>query len=49
VYGLPGSEWKSRRLVARHERLLLTYAGFFHLACAMLALRAGYAMTSREK
>lgn len=28
-----------RRLVVRHERLLLTYAGFFHLACAMLALR----------
>ncbi len=24
-----------RRLVVRYERLLLTYAGFFHLACAM--------------
>ena len=28
-----------RRLVVRYERLLLTYAGFFHLACAMLVLR----------
>ena len=28
-----------RRLLVRHERLLTTYAGFFHLACAMLTLR----------
>jgi transposase len=28
-----------RRLVVRYERLLVTYAGFFHLACAMLVLR----------
>jgi transposase len=28
-----------RRLVVRYERLLATYAGFFHLACAMLTLR----------
>jgi len=28
-----------RRLVVRHERLLVTYAGFFHLACAMLVFR----------
>jgi transposase len=28
-----------RRLVVRYERLLLTYAGFFHLACAILTLR----------
>jgi len=28
-----------RRLVVRDERLRLTYAGFFHLAWAMLALR----------
>ena len=28
-----------RRLVVRYERLITTYAGFFHLACAILALR----------
>lgn len=28
-----------RRLVVRYERLLTTYAGFFHLACALLTLR----------
>ena len=28
-----------RRLVVRHERLLVTYAGFLHLACAMLVFR----------
>lgn len=28
-----------RRLVVRYERLLTTYAGFFHLACAMITLR----------
>ena len=28
-----------RRLVVRYERLITTYAGFFHLACAMLTLR----------
>jgi len=28
-----------RRLVVRYERLITTYAGFFHLACAMLALK----------
>jgi transposase len=28
-----------RRLVVRYEHLLVTYAGFFHLACAMLTLR----------
>jgi transposase len=28
-----------RRLVVRYERLLVTYSGFFHLACALLALR----------
>jgi transposase len=28
-----------RRLVMRHERLLTTYAGFFHIACALLTLR----------
>jgi transposase len=28
-----------RRLVVRYERLLATYSGFFHLACAMLTLR----------
>jgi transposase len=29
----------SRPLVVRYERLITTYAGFFHLACAMLTLR----------
>ncbi len=28
-----------RRLVTRHERLLETYSGFFHIACALLTLR----------
>lgn len=28
-----------RRLVVRYERLITTYSGFFHLACAMLTLR----------
>jgi transposase len=28
-----------RRFVARYERLITTYAGFFHLACALLTLR----------
>ena len=28
-----------RRLVVRYERLIATYAGFFHLACAILALK----------
>jgi len=28
-----------RRLVVRYERLLESYAGFFHLACAILTLR----------
>jgi len=28
-----------RRLVVRYERFITTYAGFFHLACALLTLR----------
>ncbi len=28
-----------RRLVVRYERLVTTYAGFFHLACALLTLK----------
>jgi transposase len=28
-----------RRLVVRYERLTMTYAGFFHIACALLTLR----------
>jgi len=28
-----------RRLIVRHERLLETYRGFFHLACALLTLK----------
>ena len=28
-----------RHLVVRYERLITTYAGFFHLACALLTLR----------
>jgi transposase len=28
-----------RRLVVRYERLITVYAGFFHLACAVLTLR----------
>ena len=28
-----------RRLVVRYERLITTYAGLFHLACALLTLR----------
>jgi transposase len=28
-----------RRLVVRYEHLVTTYAGFFHLACALLTLR----------
>jgi transposase len=28
-----------RRLVVRYERLITPYAGFFHLACALLTLR----------
>jgi transposase len=27
-----------RRLVVRYERLITTYAGFFHLACAILTM-----------
>ena len=28
-----------RRLTVRYDRLLATYGGFFHLACALLTLR----------
>lgn len=28
-----------RRLLVRHERLVVTYAGFFHMACALITLR----------
>lgn len=28
-----------RRLTTRHERLITTYAGLFHIACAMLTLK----------
>ena len=28
-----------RRLITRHERLIETYSGFFHLACALLTLK----------
>jgi hypothetical protein len=28
-----------RRLVVRYERLITTYAGFFHMDCALLTLR----------
>jgi transposase len=28
-----------RRLVVRYDRSIVVYAGFFHLACAMLTLR----------
>lgn len=28
-----------RRLITRHERLIETYSGFFHIACALLTLR----------
>ena len=28
-----------RRLVVRYQRLVITYAGFFHIACALLTLR----------
>lgn len=28
-----------RRLVVRHERLMTTYRGFFHFACALLTIR----------
>lgn len=28
-----------RRLVVRYERLITTYTGFFHLACALLTLK----------
>lgn len=28
-----------RRLLVRHERLLTTYRGFFHFACALLTIR----------
>ncbi len=28
-----------RRLLVRHERLLLTYRAFFHLACILIVLR----------
>jgi transposase len=28
-----------RRLLIRHDRLLLLYQGFFHLACLLLTLR----------
>jgi hypothetical protein len=28
-----------RRLAVRYEWLITTYAGFFHLACALLTLR----------
>jgi transposase len=30
---------RSRRLVVRYERLITTYAGLFHIACALLTLR----------
>jgi transposase len=29
----------SRRLTTRHERLIETYSGFFHIRCALLTLR----------
>ena len=28
-----------RRLTVRYDRLLVTYGGFFHLACALLVLK----------
>jgi len=28
-----------RRLMARYDRLLETYGGFFHLACALITLK----------
>jgi len=28
-----------RRLLVRHERLMATYRGFFHFACALLTIR----------
>ena len=28
-----------RRLITRHERLIETYSGFFHIACALLTLK----------
>jgi len=28
-----------RRLLVRHERLIATYRGFFHFACALLTIR----------
>ena len=28
-----------RRLTERYDRLLVTYGGFFHLACGLLVLR----------
>ena len=28
-----------RRLVVRYDRLMATYAGFFHIACALITLR----------
>ncbi|HEX3036232.1 MAG TPA: IS5 family transposase [Thermodesulfobacteriota bacterium] len=28
-----------RRLIVRHERLIETYSGFFHIACALLTLK----------
>ena len=28
-----------RRLIVRHDRLTTSYAGFFHMACALLTLR----------
>ena len=28
-----------RRLTVRYDRLMATYGGFFHLACALLVLR----------
>jgi transposase len=39
--GLKDEAWLGhfRRLVVRYERLVTTYSGLFHLACAMLTLK----------
>jgi len=41
-----GFDWLGhfRRLVVRYEWLITTYAGFFHIACALLT--EGFEMTS---
>ena len=38
MHGWESSAARLQKLVVRHERLLVTYQAFFHLACAIIVL-----------